>query len=94
MVAFFNSSSETKGVECYETFAKMQECFSRYPGVYKAASDDENFDGLNEADDEVNNRENGIADGAQINANSNTDSIETSDATEQRTNTAVIEAKN
>lgn len=38
------SSSETKGVECYETFAKMQDCFSRYPGVYKTADDDDEND--------------------------------------------------
>lgn len=39
-----SSNSETKGAECYETFAKMQECFSRFPGVYKTGDDDEEDD--------------------------------------------------
>lgn len=71
----------------------MQECFLRYPGVYKTASDDENFDGLNDDEDGEKKREHDIVDGAQINANSNANSIETSESTDQRTNTSIIEVK-
>lgn len=46
-----NSEAEPKGSDCYDQFATMQECFSRYPTVYnKSGSPDEDDDGLDNKD--------------------------------------------
>ena len=39
---FHYSEEETKGSECYEVFAKMQECMSQNPELYGSNNQEEN----------------------------------------------------
>lgn len=41
---FHHSEAEPKGSDCYEEFAEMQECMSKYPTLYGTDKDDEKED--------------------------------------------------
>lgn len=68
------SEETAKGSDCYDAFKTMQECFTKYPGVYNKNDDD---------NDDFDNVINSSAEAAAETKPSNSNAVDTAEVTDE-----------